>query len=206
MKILLATTNQGKIERFSKLLKEVDPHIEIYTPFDFDIEIDVEENGTSLLENAKLKAYAYLGKVDMPILANDTGFYVEGEGFTDAPKRDALLGSAEKDLTKEEISMMQLNFWKNIASKYGGKVDAAWIESFVVLHPDGTFNEAESRREVILTDQEFGIPPLQMPVRSLYYSKTTNKPAITHTKEEEVQEMKPVIEALRQVLGDMHQI
>jgi hypothetical protein len=200
MKVFLATTNSGKIERFSKLLKEVSKDIEIYTPQDLGLDIDVPETGNTLLENAKLKAYAYLGKTDLSILSNDTGFYVEGEGFTDAPKRHALQGQDEHELSKEEISKRLMSFWKSIATKYGGKVDAAWIEAFVLLKPDGTLNYAESRREVLLTDQEFGIPPLQMPVRALYYSKATNKPAIQHTHEEEVVEMKPVIDALAHVL------
>lgn len=102
MKVFLATNNGGKIERFKNLLKQVDNDIEVYTPTELNIEIiDVVENGKTLEENAKLKAAAYAGKVNMPILANDTGFYVEGEGFVDAPKRHALRGTDEKDLSKK---------------------------------------------------------------------------------------------------------
>lgn len=201
MKILLATNNDGKIERFKNLLKQVDSSVELYSPKELGIEvIDVEENGATLAENAELKARAYMGKVDMPILSNDTGFYIEGEGFVDAPKRKALGETNEHTLTKEEIAERLLSFWKGIAKKHGGKVNAAWIEAFVVIHPDGSIRKADSRREVILTDQEFGKAHLQMPVRALYYSKTTNKPAIQHTKEEELLEMKPVIDALVKVL------
>lgn len=203
MKVFLATNNGGKIERFSKLLKHVHGGaIEIHTPADLHMEvIDVVENGTTLAENANLKASAYLGKVDMPILANDTGFYVEGEGFIDAPKRHALGETDEKELSKDEISKRVLDFWKGVATKHGGKVDAAWVESFVVIYPDGEVKESDSRREVLLTDQEFGTPPMQMPIRALYYSKVTNKPAIQHSDEEETLEMKPLIEALSKVLG-----
>ena len=201
MKIFLATTNQGKIERFRKLLRQVDKDIEIFSPADLNIEIiNVEENGKTLAENARLKAYAYFDKVDMPILANDTGFFVEGEGFVDAPKRKVLGEIEENTLSKEEISKMLLNFWKGIATKHGGKVNAAWIEAFVILYPNKEIKESESKREILLTDQEFGIPPLQMPIRALYYSKTTNKPAINHTKEEEILEMGPIIDALTKVL------
>ncbi len=202
MKVFLATNNSGKIERFKKLLKWTQKDIEVYTPDSLNISaIDVEETGITLADNAKLKANAYFGKVDMPILANDTGLYVEGEGFVDAPKRIALEGVDEKTLSKEEISLKLLNFWKGIATKYGGKVDAAWIESFVVVFPDGKVVEENSRREVVLTNQEWGTPQLQMPVRALYYSKKTNKPAIQHTHEEELVEMRPVIDALVRVLG-----
>ena len=201
MKLFLATNNEAKIERFKKLLKQIDKNIKIFTPKDLNIEaIDVEENGKTLKENAKLKANAYLGKVDMPIISNDTGIYVEGEGFVDAPKRKALGEINENTLSKKEISEKLLNFWKGIATKHGGKVDATWVESFAVVYPDGGIKESESRREIILTNQEFGTPHIQMPVRALYYSKTTNKPAIEHTPEEEILEMKPTIKALISIL------
>ena len=202
MKVFLATNNGGKIERFKNLLKHVGKDIEVYTPKDLDIDIvDVLENGKTLAENAKLKAKAYLGKVDMPIISNDTGFYVEGDGFVYAPKRHALGETDEKELLKEEIAERVLAFWKSVAARHGGKVDAAWVEAFVALYPNGEIKEAESRREIILTNQEFGTPHIQMPIRALYYSKATNKPAIQHTNEEEVLEMKPVTNALAKVLG-----
>ena len=201
-KVLLATNNQGKVERFKHLLKQVDKDIEVYTPTSLGIEVlDVEESGKTLAENAEIKARAYFGKTDMPILANDTGFYVEGEGLVDAPKRKVLGETDEHSLTKEEIAEKLLSFWKGIAKKYGGKVDAAWVEAFVVLDRNGNMRVADSRREVVLTDQEFGKAHIQMPVRALYYSKTTNKPAIQHTEEEEILEMKPVTIALSKVLN-----
>lgn len=201
MKILLATNNKGKLERFKKLIKYIDSSIELFSPNELGINIDeVEENGKTLMDNALLKANAYLGKVDFPILSNDTGFYVEGDGFVDAPKRKALEGVNENDLPEEEISKRLLNFWKGVATRHGGKVDAAWVEAWVLLYPNGEINKVESRREIILTDQEFGTPHIHMPVRALYYSKITNKPAVLHTEEDEIIEMKPVLEALKKLL------
>ncbi len=201
MKVFLATNNEGKVERFKSLVNQIDSNIELYTPRELGVEvINVEENGATLAENAESKARAYIGKVDMPILSNDTGFYVEGEGFVNAPKRKALGEMSEHLLTKEEIAGKLLNFWKEVAAKHGGKVDAAWVEAFAVIYPNGETKRAESRRDVILTNQEFGKGHLQMPVRALYYSKATNKPAIQHTAEEELLEMKPVIDALKAVL------
>lgn len=201
MKVLLATNNQGKVERFKGLFQSFKPDAEIYSPSDLNIEvIDVEEDGETLKDNAILKARAYLGKVDMPILANDTGFYVEGEGFVSAPKREALGDTKEHQLTSEEMSEKILNFWKGIATKHGGEVDAAWIEVFAAVYPDGSVKTAESRREITLTDIEHGKAHPQMPVRALYHSKATGKPAILHTTEEEIVEMKPVIEAIKEVV------
>ncbi|OHA08808.1 MAG: hypothetical protein A3B37_00455 [Candidatus Sungbacteria bacterium RIFCSPLOWO2_01_FULL_59_16] len=201
-KIFLATKNEGKIQRFRNLLDHAGLDVEICTPKDFGLEnIEAEEKGKTLAENAEIKVRAYFGKVNMPILANDTGFWVDGEGLVDAPKRMALGEKDERELTKEEIAKSLLEFWKGIARKHGGKVDAAWIEAFVLLDPDGQIHVAESRREVVLTDQTFGEAHIQMPVRALYISKMTNKPAIQHTKEEELLELKPVTDALSKILA-----
>lgn len=201
MKILLATNNKGKIERFKKLINHIDSSIELFSPNELGINIiEVEENGKTLMDNALLKSSAYLGKVDFPILSNDTGFYVEGDGFVDAPKRKALEGINENELSEEEISTRLLNFWKSVATRHGGKVDAAWVEAWVLLYPNGETNKVESRREIVLTDQEFGKPHIHMPVRALYYSKITNKPAVLHTEEDEIIEMQPVLEALKELL------
>lgn len=199
--ILLATNNEGKVERFRKLLADAAPEVVFYIPKDLGIEtVSVKENEHTLAENAEKKARAYFGKAHMPILANDTGFYVDGEGFIDAPKREALGEVDESALTKNEIAEKLLEFWKNIARKHGGAVDAAWIEAFALLDTDGRLRTSESRREVVLTDNVFGNPHIQMPVRCLYISKTTNKPSIQHTKEEEMLELRPVTDALCNVL------
>ena len=201
-KIFLATNNEGKIERFKNLLNHTDLHLDIYTPKDFELQnINPEENGKTLADNAEIKARAYFGKIDMPILANDTGFWVEGEGLINAPKRKALGENKENKLSKEEIADLLLKFWKGVAKKHGGKVNATWIESFTLLSPDGILLKSESKREVILTDQEFGKAHIQMPIRALYISKITNKPAIEHTAEEEIIEMKPVTDALCKILN-----
>jgi len=203
-KIFLATHNQAKIERYKNLLGYTGLDIEIYIPRDFNLEsIDPEENGATLAENAEIKARTYFGKVDMSILANDTGYWVEGEGLIEAPKRVALGGADEKDLTKEEIAKAVLEFWKGIARKHGGRVDAAWVEAFALLNPDGTMRTAESRREGILTDQSFGNAPLQMPMRALYISKGTNKPVSQHTPEDDLLEMQPIIAALGKIFADL---
>lgn len=201
-KILLASYNGGKIERFKRLIAQTNLDIEAYSPMELGLEkLDIEENGSSLAENAEIKARAFFGKVDMPILSNDTGFWVKGEGLVEAPKRLALGNKDEHDLSKEEIFELLKEFWKGIATKYGGEVDAAWVEAFAVLEPDGTLHIAESRREVLLTDREFGTPHIQFPMRGLYLSKATNKPAVDHTPEEELVELQPVTEALIKVLS-----
>lgn len=202
MRIFLATTNPGKIARLRRLIASLDADIEARTANDMGIiPVPVSEDGKTLYANALLKAEAYVGHVAMPILGNDTGFYVEGEGFVDAPKRLALGEKNEGELSADAVDKLVLQFWKEIAAKYGGSVSAAWVESFVLLHPDGTIRHSESRREIILTDKEFAPPPSGMPIRALYLSKATGKPALLHTEEEESIEMTPITTALKVILG-----
>ena len=201
-KIILASNNQGKVERFKHLTEKAGLEVEVFTPSELGIEeIDVVEDGATLADNAEIKARAYFGKKDIPILANDTGFWLETEGFVNAPKRHALEGQDESTLSKAEIADKLLNFWKKKATDNGGEVSAAWVEAFVLLNPDGSMKTSDSRREVTLTDTVFGEPHIQMPVRALYLSKATNKPPVQHTEAGELLEMQPTVDALSSLLS-----
>lgn len=204
MRIFLATTNSAKIERYKNLLKHTGVVVEVFTPKDFGLEnVKVEETGKTLLENAQIKALAFKDKVNMPILANDTGFWVEGEGFVLAPKRTALAGESEKVKSKEEIAKFMIEFWQNLATKHGGKVNAAWLESFVLLNINGEIFSTDSKREVILTNEIVGSPNPELPVRALYVSKASGKRPLLHTPQEELLEMQPLVQALKDLLSKL---
>ncbi|MCK5027511.1 MAG: hypothetical protein KAS07_03770 [Candidatus Pacebacteria bacterium] len=201
MDILLATNNKGKIERFKKLIGTLNTDVVLRTPAELGIdEINVVEDGETLADNALLKARAYFGKANMPILANDTGFWVENEGLVEAPKRTALQGATETELTEKQVTDKLIEFWKDKATKNGGQVNAAWVEDFVLIMPDGTEHHVQSRRDIVLTDRVYGTPHPQMPVRCLYISKATNKPSIQHTEKEELLEMQPIVCALKELV------
>jgi hypothetical protein len=200
--IFLATNNHGKVERFKKLLACINPDIKIFTPIDLGLEtINPEENGKDLRENALIKARSYIGKVPMSILSNDSGFWVDGEGLIEAPKRIALGDLKEEEVTKEQKRDLLISFWKGIATKYGGKVDSAWVEEFAFITPNGVEKTAGARREEILTNEEFGVSHIELPVRAMYISKATGKPAVLHSEEEELVELKPLTDAITSLLN-----
>lgn len=74
MKILLATSNKGKIAEIQSILSPLP--IDILTPADIGLTLDVEETGNTYLENALLKADAYSRASALPTLADDTGLEV----------------------------------------------------------------------------------------------------------------------------------
>jgi XTP/dITP diphosphohydrolase len=72
--LLIATTNKGKLEEISDLLKALP--CKLVTPDDIHMDIEVEENGSSYIENARLKALEYCQASQMPTIADDTGLEV----------------------------------------------------------------------------------------------------------------------------------
>ena len=75
MQLVLATNNQDKIREIKQLLDELP--VTIMTAEDFLDFPDPEETGTTLEENAILKARAIADFCDMPALADDSGLEVD---------------------------------------------------------------------------------------------------------------------------------
>ena len=85
MKIVLATRNAGKVQEFERLFQEFNAEaataghakVEVLGLKDFPDMPDVEETGTTLLENSLLKARAIAQFTSLPSLADDSGLFVE---------------------------------------------------------------------------------------------------------------------------------
>lgn len=74
-KLLIATNNNGKVIELQDLLK--DSGIEFITPSQINLELDVEEDGTTYAENASKKAIAFAQASGLISLADDSGLGVE---------------------------------------------------------------------------------------------------------------------------------
>ncbi len=108
MKILLATTNRGKIAELRALLAEL--NLEIIGLDQLPQRLDVEEDGETFLDNALLKARAYAQLSDLPTIADDSGLCVQaldgrpgvhsaryaGPGANDAANNAKLLREMER--------------------------------------------------------------------------------------------------------------
>ena len=75
LRLLLATTNAGKLREFTELLVGLD--LELVTPADLGSGFDVEETGTTFAENAADKALAWADHTGLPALADDSGLEVD---------------------------------------------------------------------------------------------------------------------------------
>ena len=79
MRILVATTNLGKIKEFQDIFPS---KIEILSLKDLNIDIDVIEDGKTFRENALIKANEYYDISKIPTISEDSGLvidYLNGE-------------------------------------------------------------------------------------------------------------------------------
>ena len=73
--LLIATNNKGKIKELQDLLK--DAGIQLVTPQQIGIDLDVIEDGGTYAENAAKKAIAFAGSSGLISLADDSGLEVD---------------------------------------------------------------------------------------------------------------------------------
>ena len=104
-KFVLATHNPGKLKEMSGILEKLG--VQVVSPADLGIAVDVEETGATFAENAKLKAKAVCAAAGLPAIADDSGLCVDalnggpgvysarygGEGLDDRGRYTLLLNS-----------------------------------------------------------------------------------------------------------------
>lgn len=75
MKLLVGTGNPGKVREFRELLDGLP--VELVIPSEVGLDMEVEETGDTLEENALLKAQAYANAGGILTLADDSGLFVD---------------------------------------------------------------------------------------------------------------------------------
>ena len=112
MKFVLATHNPGKLREMGEILRDLG--VEVVSPAALGIPVDVEETGTTFLENALLKAKAICRAANLPAIADDSGLCVDalngapgvysarygGEGLDDRGRCMLLLNSMRGATTR----------------------------------------------------------------------------------------------------------
>src|SRR5690242_21124376 len=77
-KLLIATNNKGKVKELQDLLKGTE--IELITPAQINLNLDVVEDGQTYAENAIKKAVAFAQASGLMSLADDSGLEVDALG------------------------------------------------------------------------------------------------------------------------------
>ncbi len=76
--LLLATTNRHKLDEYRAIFSTLP--FTLLSLADIQLDMDVEETGTTFLENAELKAHAYAQASNMLSLADDSGLEIDALG------------------------------------------------------------------------------------------------------------------------------
>ena len=172
MKLVIASNNPNKVREIKTIIGDF--FAEVYTLRDLGIDVDVEETGTTFMENALIKAKAISNLTHMCALADDSGLCVNA--LDGAPGVYSARYAGEEHDDKKNNALLLKNL--------EGKPDrsAYFVSTVVLYYPDGTHIDAEGRTEGrILFAPEgnngFGYDPL-------FYSLDLKKSFASATPEE----------------------
>jgi XTP/dITP diphosphohydrolase len=105
-KLLLATTNSGKIAEYRYLFRGLP--FELVTPVDEGINVQVEEGHTSIEENAKHKALSYASLSGLVTVADDSGIEVDALGGEPGIHSARYAGEVASDSDRIEYLLSKL--------------------------------------------------------------------------------------------------
>ena len=147
-KLLLATTNRGKTREYYELLSGVP--FELVTLADVGIDIAVDEEGTSLEENARLKAMSYANLSHLVTLADDSGLEVDALGGEPGIRSARFAGdnASDKDKVERLLSRLKEVPWENRTARFrcviaiatlGGRTELCYGEcrGLITFEPKG---------------------------------------------------------------------
>ena len=156
MKIILATHNRDKEKELQKTLQGI--NVEICSLFDFPEVGDIEETGTTLLENSLLKARTVFDITGIPAIADDTGLEVS---FLDGAPGVYSARYAGDNVSYQDNVTKLLNLLDGVPNEkrsarfrtvvtYIDKNEELWTEGYI----DGIISET------IIGDRGFGYDPV----------------------------------------------
>ncbi len=128
MKLLVGTGNPGKVREFRELLDGLP--VELVTPADIGLDIEVEETGDTLDENALIKAQAYANAGGVLTLADDSGLFVDA--LDGAPGViSARYGAPDAKTDEDRVELLL----RNLADVPEGERNAAFRCVIVIAEP-----------------------------------------------------------------------
>lgn len=127
MKVLFATTNPAKINKYAEELRK--RNIEILTIKDLGINLKVEENGKNAIENAYIKAKAYYDETKITTIGMDNNLFIEELPEEKQP------GTHVRRINGKELSDDEMiEHYTKLVKENGGKLTAKWVYGIVIYN------------------------------------------------------------------------
>lgn len=172
MKIALATNNKHKLEEIRAILDGCFEQLLSLSELGLDIEI--EETGATLEENALIKAREIVRLTGMPALADDTGLMVDALGGAPGVYSARYAGEAHDDKSNRQLLLKNLENATDRSAHFGTVI--------AVCYPDGSYLTAEGRVNGKIIFEERGEGGFGYD--SLFYSEEIEKTFAEATPEE----------------------
>ena len=177
--VLFATSNVSKVSRFSNKLLE--KGIILKSLKDIDVDIDVDENGDTAIENAIIKAKAYYEATKMITIAMDDTMYID-----DIPE-DKQPGVFVRRVNGKRLNDEEMiEHYTNLVKEYGkdGKLNTKWILGMALIKDGEVFTYTDVTSEYFLVDTPAKDMRKGYPLSSILVNKKVNKYDIYLTEEE----------------------
>ena len=179
--ILFATGNKSKAKRFTKGLLAND--IKVLTLEDVNINIEVEENGTTAIENALIKARAYAKETNLPVFAMDDTLYLENVPEDKQPGMYVRRVNGKR-LTDEEM----IEYYSNLAKEYGtnGLITGRWIYGMALISNGHEYTYTWSKENFYITSTPSKIINPGYPLNTISINIKLNKYFTDMTEEDKL--------------------
>jgi XTP/dITP diphosphohydrolase len=157
-KLLVASNNDHKIKEIKKILSKYP--LEILSLKDAGIDIDVEENGTTFMENAYKKASEIYDKYDSyMVLADDSGLMVDYLGGAPGVYSARFAGD-HGNSKKNNDKLIEL-----LKGQSEDKRKAKFVCALALIIDSNTVIKVQGEAEGVITEEErgsnnFGYDPL----------------------------------------------
>lgn len=179
--ILFATGNKSKAKRFTKGLLEHD--IKVLTLEDININIEVEENGSTAIENALIKARAYAKEISLPVFAMDDTLYIDNIPDDKQPGLFVRRVNGKK-LNDEEM----IEYYSNLAKEYGtnGLLTGRWIYGMALINNGHEYTYTWSKQNFYITSTPSNIINPGYPLNTISINIKLNKYFTELTEEDKL--------------------
>lgn len=172
MKLAIATNNAHKLQEIRAILSgQFD---ELLSLKDLGIDVDVEETGTTLEENALLKARTIQAICHIPTLADDTGLMVDALGGAPGVYSARYAGEEHNDASNRALLL------KNLQNEQNRNAHFATV--IAIVYPNGDFITSKGRVEGEILREERGNEGFGYD--SLFYSYELKKTFAEASQEE----------------------
>lgn len=146
MKVLFATTNPAKVNKYADKLKE--KGIELITLKELNLNLRIDENGKDAIENAKIKAKAYYEVTKLPTIGMDNNLFIEELPEEKQPGTHVRRING-KELNDEEM----IEYYTNLVKENGNKLTAKWVYGMVLCNEKGCDQYSWSKDHFYFVDK-----------------------------------------------------